>query len=136
MIQEKPFTFTTESTRIRIQMELLLIILNSGGQLWALDAYWTQVGVLTGHSAATADFHWSPLHISVSVRCFDLVFHMNNFRSEGKASFLVAIWAVFFRAILHHLFIELMRHIADVVGKEVVLSLDVRCSAVRRSLSL
>ena len=37
VIEGKPFTFTTESTRIRIQIELLLIFLNSGGQLWALD---------------------------------------------------------------------------------------------------
>ena len=56
VIEGKPFTFTTESTRIGIQIELLLIFLKSGGQLWALDDYWTQVGVLTGHSAATADF--------------------------------------------------------------------------------
>ena len=67
VIEGKPFTFTTESTRIRIQIELLLIFLKSGGQLWALDVYWTQVGVLIGHSAATADFNWSPSHISVSV---------------------------------------------------------------------
>ena len=67
VIEGKPFTFTTESTRIRIQIELLLIFLKSGGQLWALDDYWTQVGVLTGHSAATADFIWSPSHISVGM---------------------------------------------------------------------
>ena len=67
VIEGKPFNFTTESTRIRIQIELLLIFLKSGGQLWALDDYWTQVGVLTGHSAATGDFNWSPSHISVSM---------------------------------------------------------------------
>ena len=33
VIEGKPFTFTTESTRIRIQIELLLIFLKSGGQL-------------------------------------------------------------------------------------------------------
>ena len=43
---------------------------------------------------------------------------------------------MFFQAILHHLFMELMRHIADVVGKKGVLSLEFKCSAVRRSLSL
>ena len=67
VIEGKPFTFTTESTRIRIQIELLLIFLKSDGQLWALDDYWTEVGVLTGHSAATADFNWSPSQISVSM---------------------------------------------------------------------
>ena len=67
VIEGKPFTFTTESTRIRIQIELLLIFLKSGGQLWAFHYYWTQVGVLTGHLAATTDFNWSPWHISVSM---------------------------------------------------------------------
>ena len=67
MIKGKPFAFTTESSRIRIQTELLLMFLKSGGQLWTLDDYWTQVGVLTGHSAATADFNWSSSLISVSM---------------------------------------------------------------------
>ena len=67
VIEGKPFTFTTESSRIRIQIELLMIILKKCGQLRALDDYWTKVGVLTGHSAATADFNWSPSHISVSM---------------------------------------------------------------------
>ena len=49
VVDGKPFMFTIESTRIRIQIELLPIFLKSGGQLWALDGYWTQVGVLTGH---------------------------------------------------------------------------------------
>ena len=78
MIEGKPFTFTTESTRIRIQIELLLIFLKSGGQLWALDDYWTQVCVLTGHSAATADFNWSPSHISVSMMRFIVVVYVEK----------------------------------------------------------
>ena len=73
VIEGKPFTFTTESTSNRIQIELLLIFLKSGGQLWALDDYWTQVGVLTGHSAAIADFNWSPSDISVSTKRFIVV---------------------------------------------------------------
>ena len=67
VIEGKPFTFTTEPTRIRIEIELLLIFLKSVGKLCSLDDYWTQVGVLTGHSAATADFNWSPSHISVGM---------------------------------------------------------------------
>ena len=78
VIEGKPFTFTTESTRIRIQIELLLIFLKSGGQLWALDDYWTQVGVLTGHSAATADFNWSRSHISVSMMRFVVVVYVKK----------------------------------------------------------
>ena len=76
VIKGKPFTFSTESTRIRIKIELLLIFLKSGGQLWAFHDYWTQVGVLTGHSAATADFKWSPSHISVSVMRFIVVVYV------------------------------------------------------------
>ena len=78
VIEGKPFTFTTESTRIRIQIELLLMFLKSGGQLWPLDNYWTQVGVLTGHSAATADFNWSPSHISVSMMQFIVVVYVKK----------------------------------------------------------
>ena len=48
----------------------------------------------------------------------------------------VIILTLIFQAILHHWFMELMRHIADVVGKEGVLSLEFKKSAVRRSLSL
>ena len=66
VLEGKPFTFTTEEDRIRIQINLLTIFLRSGGQLWALEDYWTQVGVATGHSASIADFNWSPAHISVS----------------------------------------------------------------------
>ena len=40
--------------------------LKSGGQLWAWEDYWTQVGIATGHYAAIADFNWSPAHVSVS----------------------------------------------------------------------
>ena len=75
VVEGKPFFFTTELTRVRIQVELLLIFLESDGQLWALDDYWTPVSVLTGHSAATADFIWCPSHISVSMTWFDVVLH-------------------------------------------------------------
>ena len=65
-LEGKPFTFTTEEDRIRIQINLLTIFLKSGGQLWALEDYWTQVGVATGHSASISDYSWSPARISVS----------------------------------------------------------------------
>ena len=65
-LQGKPFNFTTEESRVRIQINLLMTFLKSGGQLWALEEYWTQVGLATGHSAAIADFNCNPAHISVS----------------------------------------------------------------------
>ena len=67
VVEGKPFTFTSASSRTLIQIELLLIFLRGGGQLWTLEEYWTQVGVLTGHSASTADFNWSSSHVSVSI---------------------------------------------------------------------
>ena len=66
VLEGKPFTFTTEEDRVRIQINFLMIFLESGGQLWALEDYWTQVGVATGHSAFIANFNWSPARISVS----------------------------------------------------------------------
>ena len=67
VVEGKPFTFTSASSRTLSQIELLLIFLRGGGQLWTLEEYWTQVGVLTGHSASTADFNWSSSHISVRI---------------------------------------------------------------------
>ena len=66
VLEGKPFTFTTEESRVQIPIILLMTFLKSGGQLWALEDYWTQVGIATGHSAAIADFNWSPAHISLS----------------------------------------------------------------------
>ena len=83
VIEVKSFTFTTESIRIRIQIELLLIFLKSGDQLWALDVHWTQVGVLIVYSAATADFIRSLSHISVSMKCFDMVFHTRKITNDS-----------------------------------------------------
>ena len=45
---------------------MFTIFLESGGQFWALEDCWTQVGVATGHSASIADFNWSLMRISVS----------------------------------------------------------------------
>ena len=66
VLEGKPFTFTSEENRICVQINLLTIFLKSGGELWALEDYWTQVVVATGHSASIADFNWSPAHVSVS----------------------------------------------------------------------
>ena len=87
VIERTPFFFTTESTRIPVQIELLLIFLKSCGQLCTPDGYWTQVGDLNGHSAATADFTWSPSDISVSMTWFDVVFQREektNVIREGE----------------------------------------------------
>ena len=75
VLEGKPFTFTTEESQVRIQINFLMTFLKSGGQLWALEDYWTQVGIATGHSAAIADFNWSPAHISVSNFGFSSKFH-------------------------------------------------------------
>ena len=75
VLDGKPFSFTTEESRIRIQINLLMTFLKSGGQLWALEDYWTQVGIATGHSAPIAGFGWSPAHISGSNFGFSSIFH-------------------------------------------------------------
>ena len=67
VVEGKPFTFTSANSRTLIQIELLLIFLRGGCQLMTLEEYWTQVGVLTGHSASTADFNWISSYISVSI---------------------------------------------------------------------
>ena len=85
VLEGKPFAFSTEEFRVQIQINLLMTFLKSGGQLWALKDYWTQVGIATGHSAAMADFNWSPAHISVSILGFVLgVHHKPNFSVMGK----------------------------------------------------
>ena len=79
VLEGKPFTFTTEKSRIRIQLNLLMTFLKSGGQLWALEDYWTKVGIVTGQSAAIADFNWRPAHNSISSFGFFLgVYHLVN----------------------------------------------------------
>ena len=40
--------------RVRIQINLLITFLKSGGQLCALEDYWPQVGDATEHSASVA----------------------------------------------------------------------------------
>ena len=75
VLEGKPFTFTTEESRVRIQINFLMTFWKSGGQLWALEDYSNQVGIATWHSAAIADFNWSPAHISVSNFGFSSKFH-------------------------------------------------------------
>ena len=67
VVEGKQFTFTTASSRTLIQTELLLLFLGGDGQLWTLEEYWTQLGVLTCHSASTTDFNWSSSYGSVSI---------------------------------------------------------------------
>ena len=67
VLEKKPFTFTTEESRVRIQINLPMTILKSAGYIWVLEHYWKHVGIATGHSASMACLNWSPAHISVSV---------------------------------------------------------------------
>ena len=67
VVEGKFFTYYTETSRIRIQIELLLSFFKSGAQLWALEQYWNQVKLMTGHSASTADFNYSSSNIAVSI---------------------------------------------------------------------
>ena len=44
VVEGKPCIITSASSRTLIQIELLLISMRGGGQLWTLEEYWTQVG--------------------------------------------------------------------------------------------
>ena len=66
-LEGKSFSFTSEKSRNRIQINILMIFLKSGRQHWASEDYWTHVVVATGHLASVVDFNWSPAHISVSI---------------------------------------------------------------------
>ena len=85
----------------------MTIFLKSGGQLWALEDYWTQVEVATGHSASITDFNWSPARISVSN--FDFLW---DFIVIVMFSRLVNLWAL--KLFFAHNFL-LIGHKADVV---------------------
>ena len=67
VVEGKPFAFTSEYDRTSIQLHLLMTLLRSGGEIWRPEGYWTHMVVLTGNSASTSDFRWSPKHISVSI---------------------------------------------------------------------
>ena len=66
VLEGNPFTFTTKKSRVRIQTNFLRTFLKRGGEVWALEDYWTQVGIALRHSASIADSNWSPAHISIS----------------------------------------------------------------------
>ena len=73
VLEDKPFMLTSVEYRIRKQLQVLTTFLIGGGPSWELEKFWTQVGILTGYSAATCDFNWSQEHISVSnwsLSCF------------------------------------------------------------------
>ena len=40
VIDRKPFNFTSKSSGVLTQMELLLIFLKGGGRLWTVEKYW------------------------------------------------------------------------------------------------
>ena len=67
VVEGKPFAFTKEHEKTGLQIHLLITFLRSGGELWGLEEYWTQVGVVTGNSTSTSEFSWSSEHISVSI---------------------------------------------------------------------
>ena len=50
VLEGKPFTFTTEESHVRIEINLLMTFFKIVGQFWALEDYWKQLGIATGHS--------------------------------------------------------------------------------------
>ena len=135
---------------------MLTIFLKSGGQLWALEDYWTQVGVAIGHSVSIADFTWSAARISVSN--FDflwdffviVMFHLlvifwalrllsaRHFFGWAKKGMLCPCFdhMCLFQALLHHCFVRLLKHFAAILERENVKSLEFESTTTRRNLSV
>ena len=73
VLEGKPFTFTKEESRVRIPDNLFMTFLKHGGQYWALEDNWMQLGVATSHSASIVEFNCSPVPISVKAFVVDFV---------------------------------------------------------------
>ena len=69
VIEGKPIIFTTESSKVRIQIQLLMTFVKSDGEKLGLEDVWIQV-VQIGHSAVVADFSRSPGINTVSFTFF------------------------------------------------------------------
>ena len=76
-----------------------MTFLKSGGQLWALQDYWTRVGFATGHSAVIVDFNWSHAHISVSNFAFS-----SNFDCNCGVFFIGNLWSLGLFVVRHFCF--------------------------------
>ena len=114
------------------------------------------MGIATGHSAAIADFNWSPAHVFVSyfgfssrVRCNCGVLilcatygHCDYFCLSllfclGMRRMLCPCFDhVFFQALLHHCLVYFLKHTAMVLERERVYSLEFTTTSVRHSLSI
>ena len=66
VVEGKPFIWTSDGDRVRIQLHLLTTFLKGVGQLWSLDDSWSPLGILTGNSASISESNWSQENISVS----------------------------------------------------------------------
>ena len=133
-----------DEARIHIQIKLLVIFLKSGGQHWALEEYWTQVGVATVQSVSIADFNWSHAHLSGINFGFATGLYW-NFGTLSLGHFVgtrtivcpsVLFWLglrrmlcpcfdhmCLFQVLLHNCFVFLLKHIATILQREKVYSL-------------
>ena len=108
VLEGKSFTFTTEEARIRVQINLLTIFLKSGGQLWALEDYWTQVGL-----KLLVNQHRLPILIGVLRASLLVIFDfLWDFFVIVVFDRLVNLWAL--RLLVAHHFV-LVGHKVDVV---------------------
>ena len=140
VLDEKNSTFTTEDSRVRIQINLLMTFLRSGVQLWALEDYWTKwvlqldilqrlrisIGVQHTFLLVILDFPQT-FFISVvflshgqfmgilSVFCLSFLFCLGM-----RRTLCPCLTVVLFQTLLHHCFIYLLQHIAVVLEREKV----------------
>ena len=114
------------------------------------------MGIATGHSAAIADFNWSPAHISVSSFGLSSKFHYKGdvfiswaiYGHYDRFCLSFLLWLgirrmlclcftmVLFQALLHHCFVCLLKHIAVVLRRKEVYSLEFTTTSVQRKLSI
>ena len=94
-----------------------MTFLKNGGQLWALEDYCTQVGIATGHSAAIADFNWTPAHISVSILVFPQNFIIGVvFLSWGHFMVIMTVFCLSFFLLGNEMDVMPMFDRGDVLG--------------------
>ena len=72
VVEGKPFVLTSVENRISIQIQLLITLLKRGCQcqLWVLEDFWTQLGILIGNLVSTSDINWS--HDNMNLSCYSI----------------------------------------------------------------
>ena len=141
--------------RLEVGSRAWILFLKCGRQLWALEDYWRQVDIATGHSASIADFTWSPAHILLVkfgfssrffCNCGDFILWSTCGHLDYRMPVILVLLRIgrmlclcltvfLFQGLLRHCFICLLIHVAVVLGREKVYSLKFTTTSVPRGLN-